>query len=159
MAGGDLIHEPLQQFLFEQRERRFNWATTNCALWVSDWIRTASGIDPAVGMRGRAASAEQWKALLDDEGGFIPIIGHAMDACGFERTQSPARGDPMIVSVPISLCDRMPVVGVVAAICLAGADRHGWPMSVTRSVHGLHYERFSFVTAWRLIWRDSVTVH
>ena len=149
----------LDDFLVRERGRRWSWSHTNCALWVADWIRDVSGIDPAAGMRGRADSPESWKALLAAEGGFVPIIGHAMDCCGFERTQSPDRGDVAIVSVPIAMCDRMPVVGTVAAICAAHGFRSAWPLFVTRSINGLHYERFAMVTAWRMVYRAEMTLH
>ena len=149
----------LDEFLGYQRARRWSWAESNCALWVADWIVNVSGIDPAKGMRGRAETPEQWRALLEAEGGFMPIIGHAMDCCGFERTQSPHRGDVAIVSVPIALSNRMPVVGTVAAICMAPARFSEWPMFVVRSVRGLHFERFAMVTAWRMIYRADATVH
>jgi hypothetical protein len=149
----------LDGFLIEARDLPFDWAETNCALWVADWIEYCSGIDPAASLRGRAHNTDEWKALLDAEGGFIPIIGHIMDCYGFERTQSPACGDVAIVTVPIAMCDRMPVVGTVAAICLAPASRSLWPGFVVRSLRGLHFERFSFVTAWRMIWRREMTTH
>ena len=126
------VLDDLDNFLARERGRRWSWAHANCALWVADWIVELSGIDPAVGMRGRADTPEAWKALLDREGGFVPIIGYAMDTCGFERTQSPTRGDVAIVSVPISQGDRMPVVGTVAAICMAPGLRIAWPLFVAR---------------------------
>lgn len=149
----------LDGFLSRERGRSWSWADTNCALWVADWILDATGADPARAMRGHAADADGWKAVLERAGGFVPVIGHAMDCSGFERTQSPQRGDVAIVSVPIAKRDRMPVVGTVAAICLAPGSGTAWPLFVLRSIVGLHYERFALVAAWRIGRRALETVH
>jgi hypothetical protein len=150
MAG--CVTDALQTFLQTEGRRRWSWRDTNCGLWVADWIAQAGGRDPATTLRGRAETPEQWKALLNDEGGFVPVVGAVMDDAGYERTQSPRRGDVAIVSVPVSLAsDRMPVVGTVAGICVASASGQDlWPVSVVRSLRGLRYQRFAVVTAWRV---------
>ncbi len=160
MAVGLIERSGLDDFLSASRARRWSWGETNCALWVADWVLLVTGTDPAASLRGRAHSADEWKVLLDHEGGFVQIIGYIMDTLGFERTQSPQPGDVAIVTVPIALSDRMPVVGTVAAICVAPASRSLWPTFVVRSIRGLHFERFSFVTAWRIVARNpGGTVH
>jgi hypothetical protein len=143
------ILDALDLFLADARQRHWDWASVNCALWVADWVECATGIDPAHDWRGRGNDADDWKAALDDAGGFMPIIGEAMDA-GFDRTQSPQRGDVGIISVPVSRCDRMPVVGVVAGICAAPSMMNERPVFVARSIRALCFDRFPLVTAWEV---------
>lgn len=147
--------DALDEFLQEAGNRPWSWRDVNCALWVADWIVGATGRDPAHAFRHRANTADEWKALLDREGGFAPIIGEAMDTAGFARTGSPRRGDVMMVSAPIALCGRMPVVGAIAGICVAPSrGEEQWPLGVARSLRGLVYQRFALIAAWSVkSWR------
>jgi len=149
--------DSLDEFLAQERMRKWCWRDVNCAFWVADWIRSSTGIDPARDMRGQAASADEWYDVIKRRGGFMPIIGAAMDG-HWLRTQSPGRGDVGIVSVPVALCNRLPVVGAIAGICMAPATANAWPMFVCRSLRGLYYERLAMVTAWRLTWHEQ-TMH
>ena len=44
--------EHLIAFLSERRGRPFAWGSNDCCLFAADWIRTATGYDPAAKVRG-----------------------------------------------------------------------------------------------------------
>jgi hypothetical protein len=134
----------LQDFLARERRIPWRWGVKDCTLWVADWINERRGIDPAAPYRGQYDNADSCHALLKREGGFMPLVGWRLDEAGLDRTQSPRDGDVGIVSAPISLADRMPVVQTIMAIRGSGA----WIMRM--APRGFHVEDVPTVTAWKV---------
>lgn len=134
----------LADFLAAERRHPWAWGGKDCALWVADWVKAATGKDPAAPYRGAYHDADTCHALLKREGGFMPLIGWRMDECGFGRTQSPVAGDVGIVNAPLELADRMPAVQTICAIRVDGA----WVMRM--APRGFHVEDVPLVTAWRI---------
>lgn len=143
MAAGVTRADRLKAFLDRQLDRRWSWGVVDCTMMVADWVRLEGLRDPAASFRGRYHDADTCHALIAAEGGFMPLIGFAMDECGFDRTQAPATGDVGLVNAPFKLSDRMPVVGTISAI--RSGDR--W---VVRTLRGLQWWTFPTVTAWRI---------
>ena len=134
----------LNAFLARERRKPWSWASgQDCTLWVADWVMACSGRDPAAAYRGRYASADEAHELIKREGGFMPIIGYEMDRLGFARTAAPRDGDVGIVSAPVAMAERMPVVGTIAGIHQGG---RWW----CRGLRGLHHCDLPLVTAWRI---------
>lgn len=131
----------LVEFITEESQIPWSWETKNCGLWVSDWVERLTGVDPAAWLRGSATTAEGWQDFIKREGGFMPLVGWMMDSAGFARTGSPDIGDVGIVSAPIAISDRLPVVGTICAI-------RGNATWVARGITGIHYQNFPLVTAW-----------
>jgi hypothetical protein len=132
----------LSEYLAATLKSPWRWGSTDCTIWVADWIYARTGIDPADKYRGTYANADECRALIQREGGFMPLVGMLMDEAGFDRTQSPADGDVGIISVPVNE-QAMPVVGAIFAI--RSAD-----LWVARGLHGIRAEPWPFVTAWKI---------
>lgn len=149
LNGVHLSHVPtgrfsrVVEFLTAARVRPWKWGTDDCCMTPADWVLAETGIDPAAEFRGAYHDEESCRRAIQEAGGFVQAVGYAMDAAGFERTQSPGMGDVGIVTAPIELRDTMPVVGAVGAI------RCG-RMWVCRSLRGLKYREFPLITAWRV---------
>lgn len=58
--------ERLLRFVEGRTRRRFAWGRHDCALFAADWVKAATGEDPAAWFRGRYASdAEAAAALVE----------------------------------------------------------------------------------------------
>ena len=55
----------LAERIWTARKSTFTWGTFDCAIWTCDWIREATGVDPAASYRGK----------YSDEAGAIAIFG------------------------------------------------------------------------------------
>lgn len=47
----------LHRFIAQRRDWPFEWGRTDCALFASDWIWEATGVDPAEAFRGKYTTA------------------------------------------------------------------------------------------------------
>lgn len=63
------------------RELTFAWGSFDCAMWVSDWIRDATGVDPAASYRGKYSTEAEAEAIFgQDLGAFAATIASAIGA-------------------------------------------------------------------------------
>jgi hypothetical protein len=139
-----MIPQELLDYLDVQAARAWAWGECDCTVGlVSDWIRLRRGIDPAAPYRARYSSPEAARALVIEQGGFVPLIGHILDEAGLERTGAPISGDIGVIDVDLGERQSMPVVGGVMGIRIGDL----W---VTRALHGLRYRAFPFAQAWRV---------
>ena len=139
-----LLTPDLAAWLSEQGRRPWVWGECDCTMWVADWIKAVSGIDPAERYRGRYRTQRGAEHVLKHRGGFVQMVGWRMDDAGFARTAAPGDGDVGIVKAPIARARTMPVVGTVMGIRYRGT----W---ITRSAIGLHFENFELVNGWTVI--------
>lgn len=110
-------------------------AGVDCAMWVADWIETATGTDPAAHLRGTYASAFGAARQIARFGGYVLMWRVCMAMAGFNTTEDPRDGD----------------VGVVldAAGNTVSAIRFDdkW---VAKSEGGIVVEDFRMLAAWSL---------
>lgn len=123
--------------------RPFEWGRRDCCLFVADWVRLATGLDPAASWRGRYGSLREALRLTKGRGGFVEAISAEMDRLGFARTADPLPGDVGLVRAPVGIRDGRLVQQVVGAI------RTGrlWSVKARRGVGGAD---FPLVVAWSL---------
>ncbi len=54
----------LSDFIEAARRRPFSWGRHDCCLFAADWVREATGADPAADWRGRYRSASGARRIL-----------------------------------------------------------------------------------------------
>lgn len=129
----------LRDYLEACCRRRWAWGSHDCTLFAADWVRFATGVDPAAGWRGRYADASQCRALLGAAGGLEIVVTRAMAGMGFAEVAAALTGDVGLVRAPTEI-DGM---GVVAAI------RQG-DLWVVRSIRRVIAAPFPMLRAWRV---------
>ncbi len=89
----ELVMRDLNAYLRATARQPFVWGTSDCALFVADWVQAATGLaDPAAEWRGRYASeaaALQFAGCL----GFSGLIAKGARRAGLARTCAPHFGD------------------------------------------------------------------
>lgn len=93
--------ELLATFLEEAAAEPFRYGSWDCAMTVANWIRARTGIDPAAEYRDRYGSIDEWQALVEREGGLVPIFDRLWLAAGLVRIASPVAGDVGVIPRPI----------------------------------------------------------
>lgn len=90
----------LGAFLTAAVERRFRRGEHDCLLFVADWARHLTGIDPGAPWRGTYADAAGADAILDAAGGAAELLASALEPAGWAPVSEPARGDVAALVVP-----------------------------------------------------------
>lgn len=111
----------------------FRRPDADCCMWPADWVRDATGIDPAAALRGAYTNARTAAMQIRRFGGFEAMWRICMAEAGFAPTERPQDGD---VGVVLDAFGRH-----VAAIRTGGA----W---AAKSRDGLVIEDFCMVVAW-----------
>lgn len=88
--------DSLARYLRTATGRRFAWGEHDCALFVADWVRQATGHDAAGAHRG-AYRGRQAAAEILGRGGLPAFFRRAAAAAGLVRTRLPARGDVGVI--------------------------------------------------------------
>ncbi|MGB3044533.1 MAG: hypothetical protein WBB98_15240 [Xanthobacteraceae bacterium] len=128
----------LPDYLASIASRSFRPGSLDCAVFMADWIKLVTGVDPIADQRGRYATTDEYRALVGREGGFIEACTVRAARIGLRKTDCPKSGDVMLVRAPVILHHgrvvRMPVgsIGVSATmravissdrgLVIAGAD-------------------------------------
>lgn len=124
----------LTAFLADGSALPFVWGERDCSLWVSDWIKAVSGIDPGAELRGAYYTLNGCMRLLRRGGGFDAVVSGLIDRAGLARTETPGVGDIGIVETS---------VGPMLAICLG----ERWAF---KAVDGIAILPASPVKAWAI---------
>lgn len=69
----------------ERSHQPLEWGVDDCALWVADAVKQASGHDPAAAYRGRYANAREAIRLWREAGGFDALIAGSLEAQGWRE--------------------------------------------------------------------------
>ena len=65
--------------VWSARQLTFAWGTFDCAIWACDWIRDATGFDPAASYRGKYSSEAEAIAIFGtDLGNFAATIASSI---------------------------------------------------------------------------------
>jgi hypothetical protein len=93
----------LRDYLLAAHDRPFAWGVCDCALWVSDWIKSRRGFDPLARFRGTYRTARQCeRILISERGGLLGVVSREFEAAGLERIgrDAVAPGDAVCVRGP-----------------------------------------------------------
>lgn len=128
--------DALAAFLETMAGRRFQDGRADCGLTDADWVRAATGMDPAAHLRGRYATALGRERLLRRLGGLEAVMADCAARAGLRPTDDPGRGDVGLVeSDAVEL----------AAICLG---RGRWAAQSRDGLAVFGVERV--IRAWRV---------
>lgn len=122
MARRDNWPAILDAFIAERIDRPFSWASHNCALFAADWVKEATGIDPAAELRPRIFGPLSAMRILRDAGGLTILVDEACTRHGWPTVPvaHANRGD-----LVLTLTDSGPAVGVSLGHCAAFPGLHG----------------------------------
>jgi len=73
------------------------WGERDCLMFVCNWIREKTGIDPATPYRGKYKTELECLRILRRDGGVRGIMRARTAACGFPPTDSPVDGDIALI--------------------------------------------------------------
>src|SRR4051812_37549282 len=92
--------QQLDAYILECRSRAFDWKDFNCALFAADWIRIATGTDPADGLRDIASKTQALRILAEYES----LADLATKRIGIEPVHPSAakRGDIVLARIPLA---------------------------------------------------------
>ena len=81
------------------RASKFVWGETDCIMATCNYIRDATGIDPARPWRGTYSTETGAQAILDAHGGVLGLFTHGMALAGFQQG-SETIGSPVVCQMP-----------------------------------------------------------
>lgn len=126
----------LAAFLQRMAAEPFRYGEWDCALAVANWVREATGIDPAPRLRGRYRTERGWKRVAGRAGGLPALFARIARRAGLKRVRgAPQAGDVGLVQVRS--------LGVFGAI--RGEGR--WVVKLNNGVVGAD---FPALAVWRL---------
>lgn len=137
----------LSGYLAGAARRPFGWATFDCLLFIADWVREATGIDPGAAYRGRYTDERSARRLIKARGGIEALLDTGLATAGVARRDGQAvRGDVGLVRVLLYQRGGRNVVVPTGAICVS-AD-----MWAVKPAHGcgLVVDAFPLMKAWSL---------
>lgn len=106
----------LSVFLRERAAQTLVWGSNDCGLFMADWVKIVTGIDPAAAWRGKYSSPYDLAKI----GGLETLaLAGAMKA-GLERTTHPERGDVGLVNMPWGLTGAIKTEDGWAMLCKEG---------------------------------------
>jgi hypothetical protein len=118
----------LAAFLRSRIGLPFVWGRTDCALFVADWVRAATGRDGAKGLRGRYACEASARATLAGTS-LLRTVDRCARGIGLARTRTPVAGDIGIVLAPGPICAIRTASGWV---CQGDFVLERWPAAGVR---------------------------
>ena len=66
------------EFVSRTRTGAFVWGQRDCCIWPADFVRAATGIDPAEGWRGAYSTAWEARKIITREGGLLTVWRNRM---------------------------------------------------------------------------------
>lgn len=138
-----------RDFIAAASRQPFAWGRHDCLLLAADWVRTATGRDPAEAWRGTYASALGALRLIRRAGGLEALARTAMSSAGgagFPETTAPRDGDVAIVAGAVEHRKGRPWASQAAAVRCGGL----WIVRTPRGLVGNRAPLITPVTAWRI---------
>jgi hypothetical protein len=131
--------DELSAFIEERRHEPFVWGVNDCCLFACDWIKRATGIDPAFALRDKYHSAISAQRLIKKNGGITGIVQNYGVPCGITRIESSkaGRGDIVVCDGGEGECIGISLGSVTAYVGKSGLTF--FPMSAEKET-----------TCWRL---------
>lgn len=98
------VSELLSNYLAAICRRRWQPGAFDCAVFMADWVRELTGLDPIADVRGTYHTEQQFLRIVRREGGFEAAVGRRLGAVGFCRVGLDARaGDMAVVLAPYAV--------------------------------------------------------
>lgn len=132
----------LAEYLEQSERKRWAWGVEDCALWPANWALALTGRDPAERWRGTYSSEAEAKALIEAGGGYSELVRAGLESTGWTATETLEDGDIGVVEGVLSMSEKGPIEGQIAAIRLGSF----W---VVRAVRGYRGKDMEHVAAWR----------
>lgn len=86
----------LKSYLLKCANEPFRWGERDCALFVADWVRIVTGIDPASHLRGKYSSRDG-AMVIAGRGGLFGVVARCARSAGLRRVQRHGVGSIGIV--------------------------------------------------------------
>jgi hypothetical protein len=133
----ELLNNDLPAFLRQAAAQPFAYGDWDCALTLANWVRAATGVDPAPALRGAYGSERGYRRLLVAQGGLEALVDALAAAAGLRRIapDEALSGDIGLVDVPTR--------GLTGAI----RSTDFWAIKLARP---LTFVKVAAVAAWRL---------
>lgn len=92
--------QQLDAYLVECSTRAFSWVDFNCALFAADWVKRATGNDPAEGLRDLESKKDALRILAE----YSSFEDLASKRLGVEPIHPSAamRGDVVLAKIPLN---------------------------------------------------------
>lgn len=90
----------LAEYFRSVASKRWRVGTMDCAVFMADWVREVTGLDPIADVRGKYATDKQMWKIVRAEGGFEASCAARLAAVGLNETESPKHGDILVVDAP-----------------------------------------------------------
>lgn len=124
----------LDDFIEAARHRPFAWGVHDCGLFAANWIRQATGVDPAKRWRRRYTTERgAWRVLRNDGLLDMEDVGRAAYGEPMENARLAGRGDIVsvlsggLVCLGVHLGHRVVCAGPDGLVFLpVSAIRHAW---------------------------------
>lgn len=88
----------LAGFLQEQARTPFVWGASDCALFLADWVRLATGIETADDLRGQYDGP---RSAAEVSGGSLAfVVGRCAARAGLKNTEDAKPGDIAVLKQP-----------------------------------------------------------
>lgn len=73
----------------------------DCTTFCARWVEEVTEKNPAAGLAGTYATAEEANAIIERAGGVERLVGARLESLGFSRTTDPQDGDIGIILAPV----------------------------------------------------------
>lgn len=112
MAGSDqLICHLLPQYFSDAMKRPFIWGGANngldCLLFLADWIKVVTGVDPAEGLRFKYSDQRSARRMILDHGNIVRLVEECTSKAGMKRAEVYKPGDVGVILVPLAIANRI----------------------------------------------------
>lgn len=87
----------LTEFLREAAAVPFKYGEWDCAMFLANWVRAKTGVDPATDLRGRYRSKFGWMRIVRQEGELDALVGRLALAAGMRPTEEPGPGAVAVI--------------------------------------------------------------
>lgn len=82
----------LDRFVIEHARRPWAWGLVDCSLAMADWLVANGYPDPAPHWRGAYRSESDWRRVVAERGGLLPIVAAVAAGAGLRHARAPVRG-------------------------------------------------------------------
>ena len=135
---------PVFHYLNRCSSQPFIWGTSDCSLFVADWVQAKTGKDPAEHLRKLYDSPLSLQKALREMGldwikDPVGVASDCMARADLARTDNPGVGDVGVIALPMG-------GGAVSAICTGDA----WAAKAESGITTANAAGVRVLAAWRV---------
>jgi hypothetical protein len=138
----------LKDFLAASGRKPHVYGECDCLLWLADWVKAATGTDPAAELRGTYATEAESRAVIKAHGGVRELVGALAAKAGLVATETPGDGAIAIVRAPILNPAGNLAMGRLGAIM--SGDKYALRLAGARGLVVVPCRHLRLVAAWDL---------